>query len=57
MKYVLDNFSQVFDLPNGLPPTRGDWDHGIPLLLDIQPSNVHPYRYPFSQKNEIEIIF
>jgi len=24
------------------------------LLLGAQPLNIHPYRYPFSQKNEIE---
>ena len=56
MQQVLDTYSSIFELPIGLPPTRGEHDHSIPLNLGRQPSNVHPYQYPFSQKNEIENI-
>jgi hypothetical protein len=50
----LDKYPKVFDIPTTLPPSRGERDHNIPLLLRSQPPNVHPYRYPFAQKNEIE---
>jgi hypothetical protein len=39
-----------------LPPSEGEHDHNIPLLLGSQPPNVRPYKYPFAQKNEIEKI-
>jgi len=29
-------------------------DHTIPLLSHIAPIKIHPYRYPHSQKSEIE---
>ena len=54
MKQVLDTYSLVFNLPTSLPPSCGEHDHSIPLILGSQPHNVHPYRYPFAQKNEIE---
>ena len=54
MQQVLDTYNSVFDLPIGLPPSHGEHDHSIPLIPGSQPPNVCPYRYPFSQKNEIE---
>eukprot|EP00253_Pinus_taeda_P009406 PITA_09406 len=54
MKQVLNNHLLVFDKPHELPPLRGEHDHSITLVLGAQPPNVHPYRYPFTQKNEIE---
>ena len=54
MKKNLDTYNSVFDLPTGLPLACGEHDHSIPLILGIQLPNVCPYRYPFSQKNEIE---
>jgi len=44
----------VFETPHGLPPSCGDHDHGIPLVLGSHPPNVHPYRHIFSQKNGIK---
>ena len=44
----------MFEIPMRLPPTRGEHDHNIPLILGSHPPNVLPYRYPFSQKNEVE---
>ena len=56
MQQVLETYSSVFDLPIGLSPSRVEHDHSIPLIPSSQPPNVCPYRYPFSQKNEIEKI-
>nr|GEV72245.1 retrotransposon Gag domain, retroviral aspartyl protease [Tanacetum cinerariifolium] len=39
--------------PQDLPPTRSQ-DHSIPLLPNSTPPNIRPYRYPHSQKAEIE---
>ena len=50
---VLDNYSKVFDTPNGLPPTR-DHHHAINLIPGSVPPNIRPYRYPYAQKSEIE---
>ena len=48
LQQVFDNHQQVFGTPKGLPPSRGEHDHEIPLILGSQPPNVCPYRYPFS---------
>eukprot|EP00253_Pinus_taeda_P010028 PITA_10028 len=56
MQQILNSHLPVFDNPQGLPPSRGEHDHNITLVLGAQPPNVRPYRYPFSQKNEIEKI-
>jgi hypothetical protein len=50
----LDKYSEVFEVPTTLPPSRGEHDHNIHLLQGSQPPNVHPYKYPFAQKDEIE---
>ncbi|XP_016463030.1 uncharacterized protein LOC107786107 [Nicotiana tabacum] len=50
---LLDSFSQVFQKPHGLPPTR-PLDHAIHLLPGSKPVNVKPYRYPYFQKNIME---
>lgn len=56
MQQVLDTYISMFDLPTGLTPSQGEHDHSIPLVSGSQLPNVFPYRYPFSQKNEIEKI-
>ena len=56
MQQILNNHLPVFDKPQGLPPSRGEHDHSITLVPGAQPPNVRPYRYPFTQKNEIEKI-
>ena len=56
MQQILNKHRQVFDKPKELPPSRGEHDHSITLVLGAQPPNVRPYRYPFTQKNEIEKI-
>ena len=50
---ILSRHQAVFRLPCGLPPVR-QLDHRIHLLPNSKPINVHPYRYPYFQKNEIE---
>ena len=42
LQQVLDNHSSVFEIPKGLPPSRGEQDHNILLLLGSQPPNVQP---------------
>ena len=37
----------------GIPPIR-DFDHVIHLIPGNFPPNIRPYRYPYSQKSEIE---
>eukprot|EP00253_Pinus_taeda_P030509 PITA_30509 len=54
MQHILNNHLPVFDKPHELPPSRGEHDHSIALVPGAQPPNVHPYRYLFTQKNEIE---
>eukprot|EP00253_Pinus_taeda_P016470 PITA_16470 len=56
MQQILNNHLPVFDKPHELPPSRGEHDHSITLVPGAQPPNVCPYRYPFTQKNEIEKI-
>eukprot|EP00253_Pinus_taeda_P004504 PITA_04504 len=56
MQQILNNHLPVFDKPQGLPPSRGEHDHSITLVPGAQPPNVRPYRYPFTQNNEIEKI-
>jgi hypothetical protein len=54
LKRILENYPKVFDIPIFLSPSKGEHDHNIPLLSRSQTPNVHPYHYPFAQKNEIE---
>ncbi|XP_039130202.1 uncharacterized protein K02A2.6-like [Dioscorea cayenensis subsp. rotundata] len=50
---LLSRYEDIFSVPIGLPPVR-EFDHRIPLLPSAAPVNVRPYRYPHSQKAEIE---
>lgn len=50
---LLQTYQSVFHTPQGLPPPR-DQDHAIPLIEGSQPVNVRPYKYPHSQKEQIE---
>ena len=50
---VLKRFQLVFSVPHGLPPSRSR-DHAILLEPNSAPVKVRSYRYPFSQKTEIE---
>ncbi|GKB95423.1 transposon ty3-I gag-pol polyprotein [Tanacetum coccineum] len=50
---VVEEFSNVFDVPKSLPPQRSH-DHQIPLQNGTPPVNIRPYRHPPSQKDAIE---
>jgi len=52
---LLNTFKEMFQIPHGLPPTRTQ-DHSIMLMPNTTPVKVKPYRYPHSQKAEIERI-
>lgn len=53
MEDLLSQYSQVFEEPTGLPPSRGK-EHGIVLEEGAKPVSVRPFRYPQIQKAEIE---
>ncbi|GMJ13949.1 hypothetical protein HRI_005064100 [Hibiscus trionum] len=53
LQEVLREFEDVFQEPSGLPPIRGQ-EHRVTLLGEHQVVKVKPFRYPASQKNEIE---
>lgn len=50
---LLEEFGEVFEQPQGLPPRRGH-EHAIVLKEGSNPVGVRPYRYPQIQKDEIE---
>ncbi|XP_074337653.1 uncharacterized protein LOC141674849 [Apium graveolens] len=52
---TLQNYETVFEMPPGLPPSRGH-EHGITLKEGTYPVGVRPYRYSQAQKNEIEAL-
>ncbi|KAL5550230.1 hypothetical protein UlMin_000406 [Ulmus minor] len=53
LNQVLAKYEMVFNMPMGLPPTRGH-EHSVLLKEGNQPVSVQPYRYPHAQKDEIE---
>ena len=53
MAHLLQQHSDLFDEPQGLPPFRM-YDHCIHLAPDTTPVAVRPYRYPQLQKDELE---
>jgi hypothetical protein len=51
---IINKNSKVFEyIPIGLPPTRNH-DLSIHLISGSARPNIRPYRYPYSQKSEIE---
>jgi hypothetical protein len=50
---VLQSFQPVFDILQGLPPSRS-CDHSIPLIQGYQPVLIRPYCYALAVKDEIE---
>nr|XP_027075980.1 uncharacterized protein LOC113699828 [Coffea arabica] len=53
VQQVIGDFNDVSQTPTKLPPTR-EIDHEIPLKHGSQAFKMKPYRYPHSQKGEIE---
>ncbi|KAL0461879.1 UNVERIFIED_CONTAM: Retrovirus-related Pol polyprotein from transposon.6 [Sesamum latifolium] len=52
---LLDDYSELFQEPQGLPPTRSI-EHKIVLKQDAFPRKMHPYKYSYAKKGEIETI-
>ncbi|KAK1606382.1 hypothetical protein QYE76_030055 [Lolium multiflorum] len=53
LTHLLQQHSDIFEEPQGLPPPRA-CDHRIHLLPGSAPVAVRPYRYPQLQKDELE---
>jgi hypothetical protein len=53
IQLLIDQFSELFQEPDGLPPSRA-CDHEIQLIPGARPVSVRPYRYPPALKTEIE---
>ncbi|KAL4018114.1 hypothetical protein IC575_021704 [Cucumis melo] len=53
IRFLLQQYTDIFTTPKGLPPKR-DIDHKILTLPDQKPINVRPYKYGHIQKGEIE---
>ncbi|XP_060178356.1 uncharacterized protein LOC132608338 [Lycium barbarum] len=51
---LLEEYKCIFGEPQKLPPSRGVFDHHIPLLEGVNPVNSRPYRYSPIQKDIIE---
>lgn len=50
---LLHHYHMIFQNPTTLPPPRSQ-DHSIPLVDESTVVKVRPYRYPHSQKEQIE---
>ncbi|KAM3364985.1 hypothetical protein ACQJBY_015005 [Aegilops geniculata] len=53
IQQLLQEYSDVFATPQGLPPSRA-CDHRIPLLPGATPISIRPYRHTPETKTEIE---
>ena len=51
---LLQQYQDIFAEPTTLPPSRGIFDHQIPLDQGTNPLCIRPYRYPLQQKDVIE---
>ena len=54
LQLLKEKFACVFEEPSSLPPSRGVYDHRIPLEPGSGAVNIRPYRYPLKQKDIIE---
>lgn len=53
LQSIVQQHDGVFTEPAGLPPVRGN-EHAFNLKEGSNPVGTRPYRYPQSQKDEIE---
>ena len=54
LQALLQPYHDIFVEPTSLPPSRGIFDHKIPLEQGTSPFCIRPYRYPLQQKDIIE---
>ncbi|XP_074306486.1 uncharacterized protein LOC141641737 [Silene latifolia] len=54
LQELLDKYKGGFKEPKSLPPSRGVFDHRIPLISGASPVSIRPYRYPLKQRDVIE---
>lgn len=54
IQMLMEGYKELFAEPTQLPPSRGVFDHHIPLLEGSPPVNSRPYRYSPIQKDVIE---
>uniref|UniRef100_A0A1J3IVR9 Transposon Ty3-I Gag-Pol polyprotein n=2 Tax=Noccaea caerulescens TaxID=107243 RepID=A0A1J3IVR9_NOCCA len=54
LKSLLEDFNDLFEEPEGLPPFREGFDHTIPLEVGANPVNLRPYRYSSLQKDVVD---
>ena len=53
IKFLLNQYADVFEDPKGLPPKR-TIDHCILTVPEQKPINIRPYKYGHVQKEEID---
>ena len=51
---LLGQFEDLFEEPMDLPPSRGIFDHKIPLIHGSTPVSIRPYRCPLKQRDIIK---
>ena len=56
LKGILEEYKDIFNEPTELPPSKGAFDHRIPLKTGTTPINLRPYRYPLKHKDVIEFL-
>ena len=54
LQALLQYYEDIFEEAKELPPSRGSFDHRIPLVQGTNPFSIRPYRYPLKQKNIIK---
>ena len=54
VQQLLGAYDDLFLEPTTLLPSRGHFDHKIPLKEGTSPINLRPYRYPLRHKDIIE---
>lgn len=54
VQQLLGAYDDLFLEPTTLPPSRGPFDHKIPVKEGTSPINLRSYRYPLRHKDIIE---
>lgn len=57
LQMVLNKHKLVFETPYVLPPSHGEHDHGIPLILGSLPPNMCPYHHLLHRRITLKRLF